>query len=161
MPIQYNPFTNNLDLVGTVSSGGGPINTINSQGPVGGNYTLTSTAGTITITNSAGNSNFEVSTVIKGYTSISSANSPYTVLATDYFISVDTSAGQVTINFPNAPTLYKTYAIKDRTGNAALNSIFLTTPGGVVTIDTVTSYKMEGNFESNELIFNGTSYEVF
>jgi hypothetical protein len=90
--------------------------------------------------------------------------SPYTVSATDYYISCDTtssSAGSITINLPNAPTTYRQFTIKDRTGGASTNNITITTVGGVVTIDGATSYIMAGNFHAVNLLFNGTSYEVY
>lgn len=85
---------------------------------------------------------------------------PYNPLSTDYFISVDTSAAR-TIRLPNAPTTGKSYVIKDRTGSAAANNITVTTVGGAVLIDGLASQTMADNFESMELLFNGTSYEIF
>jgi len=85
---------------------------------------------------------------------------PYTALSTDYFISVD-SASARTINLPNAPTTGKSYVIKDRIGSAAANNITLTTVGGVVTIDGATSKLIASNYGSLNVVFNGTSYEVY
>lgn len=95
------------------------------------------------------------------YIQINHASSPYTVMPTDDYISVDTSGGTVTILLPNAPTIYKQYNIKDRTGNASVNNISVTTVGGIVTIDQETTDVMDGNFDSIQLLFNGTNYEVF
>ena len=85
---------------------------------------------------------------------------PYAPTSTDYFISVDTSVAR-TINLPNAPTTGKSYVIKDRTGNAAVNNISVTTVGGAVLIDGLATQTMLDNYESMEVIFNGTSYEIF
>ena len=85
---------------------------------------------------------------------------PYAPLSTDYFISVDSSVAR-TITLPNAPTTGKSYVIKDRTGNAAAANISVTTVGGAVLIDGLATQTMLDNYESMEVIFNGTSYEIF
>jgi len=86
----------------------------------------------------------------------------YAVLSTDYFISCNSTGGAITIQLPNAPaTLYKQYVIKDRTGTAVANGITVTTVGGVVLIDGATTYAFQDNYESLEIIWNGSSYETF
>lgn len=94
------------------------------------------------------------------YTNVST--SPYTVLSTDQYLSVDTSSIPITLNFPNAPTFKREWVIKDRTGNAAANNITITTPGGTVTFDGSTTYLINSNYGSVNLIANATpTYEVF
>lgn len=96
------------------------------------------------------------------YTNVNHAASPYTVLSTDYYISVDCSGGTVTLNFPNAPTAKRLWVIKDRTGSASTNNITLTTPGGTVTFDGLTSYIMNSNYQAINLLANATpTYEVY
>jgi hypothetical protein len=52
------------------------------------------------------------------------ADSPYTVLGTDYFISVDSSGGAVTVTLPAATALAgRTFVIRDTGGAAAVNNI--------------------------------------
>jgi len=86
----------------------------------------------------------------------------YVVLPTDYFISCDSTLGLITIQLPNAPTTYDTFVIKDRTGTATIaDPITVTTVGGVVLIDGLTSNLLTDAFDSEELLFNGTSYEIF
>lgn len=86
----------------------------------------------------------------------------YVVTATDYFISCDSTLGLITIQLPNAPTQYDTFVIKDRTGTSSLASpISITTVGGVVLIDGFTTALLDDQYDSFEVIFNGTSYEVF
>lgn len=46
------------------------------------------------------------------YTNVTHAMSPYTVLTTDYYISVDCSAGVVSLLFPNAPTFKQIWVVK-------------------------------------------------
>lgn len=98
---------------------------------------------------------------IFAYTTVNHSQSPYTVLSTDDYISVDPSAGVVTITLPNAPTTFRTLIIKDRTGAASTNNISITTVGGTVTIDGQTTFKLVGNYGAIQLLFNGTSYEIF
>ena len=96
------------------------------------------------------------------YTNVTNAMSPYIVLSNDYYISVDCSGGVVQLNFPNSPTFKQIWIIKDRTGNASVNNITLTTPGGTVTFDGLTTYTMNSNYQSTEILANSTpTYEVF
>lgn len=86
----------------------------------------------------------------------------YTVLVTDYYISCDPTAGAITLNFPNAPTFKQEWIVKDRTGTASTHHISVTTPGGTVTIDGLTTYVMAGNYDAINLLANTTpTYEVF
>jgi|HubBroStandDraft_2_1064218.scaffolds.fasta_scaffold164017_2 hypothetical protein len=96
------------------------------------------------------------------YTAVTHATgAPYVVVATDYYISCDPTAGVITINLPNSPTTFREFVIKDRTGQASTNNISITTVGGSVTIDGQTTYTLAGNYGAIQLLFNGTSYEVF
>jgi hypothetical protein len=57
-------------------------------------------------------------------TAVNNAASPYTVLGTDYFLSVDTSAGAVTVTLPAATALAgRTFYIADMGGAAGANNI--------------------------------------
>jgi hypothetical protein len=95
------------------------------------------------------------------YVQINHASSPYTATATDYYISADPTAGTITIDLPNAPTLYREFIIKDRTGKASTNNISVTTSGGTVTIDGQTTYTMASNYSAIQLLFNGSGYEIY
>ena len=104
-----------------------------------------------------------IGTTPNSYTSVDSAMSPYTVISTDYFISIDCTAGPVTIILPSSTSLNRQFIIKDRLGQAANNNITLSA-GGVTTIDQSTSYVLEDPFESAEILFHTGSpnnYEVF
>jgi hypothetical protein len=94
-------------------------------------------------------------------TSLSDADSPYTVLSTDYYMSCDVSLGVLTINLPDAPTTGRVYIVKDSGGDANTNNITVTTVSGVVTIDGSISRVMSTDYENLQFVFNGTSYEVF
>jgi hypothetical protein len=110
-------------------------------------------AGTITITNTG------TSTIT--YTPVTAVMSPYVVLAADCFLAVDTTGGPVTIRLPNAATAGRVLYIKDALGNAAVNAITVTTPGGVVLIDAAATYTINLPWESISVVGSGTAYKVF
>lgn len=111
---------------------------------------IVNTANTITVSASPG---FTI-------TSISQANSPYDTLFEDQLVSVDCSGGAVTVRLPNAISTGKVIIIKDSAGFAATNNITVTTSGGSVTIDGATSYAINSNYQSVEIIFDGTKYLI-
>lgn len=93
------------------------------------------------------------------YTNV--AVTPYVVLGTDYYLSVNTSIISITVKLPDSPAANTQFVIKDRSGNAELNNIILTTVTGLVTIDGVVSYAMNTNYQSVNIVFNGSNYEIF
>jgi hypothetical protein len=120
----------------------------------GANVTVTPGANTITISANS-------SSIVYAYTGIVFADSPYTVLSTDYYISADVTGGAITVRLPNAPTTGRVFVVKDKVGLAATNNITVTTVGGAVNIDGATSFVMNTAYESIQLIFNGSTYEVY
>jgi len=140
--------------------------------PTAGNWNIngngvsgsgTSTAGNIYTTGSGSTLtiNSTQAQFMTNYTQVLIGASPYTVLATDYYISCVSSGGAITLKLPNAPTTNRLFIIKDQSGNASVDNISITTVGGSVTIDGQTTYKIAGNYGAVQLLFNGTSYEVF
>jgi hypothetical protein len=119
-----------------------------------GNILTSGTGSTLTISPSQAQ-------FMTNYTSVAIGASPYSALATDYYISCVSSGGAITIKLPNAPTTNRLFIIKDNAGDASVNNISVTTVGGAVTIDGQTTYTLAGNYGSINLLFNGTSYEVF
>ncbi len=95
------------------------------------------------------------------YTSVNFSMSPYTVLSTDYFISVDSTAGPVVINLPDSPAVNKQFVIKDRLGQSQTNNITVKSITGASTIDGQASYLFVDNYESLECLFHSANYEVF
>jgi len=93
------------------------------------------------------------------YTNV--ATSPYIVLSTDDYLSVDASGSAITVQLPNAAPLGKVYIIKDRTGSSVTNNITITTVGGSVNIDGATTFVMNTIYESIQVIGNGSTWEVF
>lgn len=123
--------------------------------------TATITAGTgITVT--PGANTIEISSTgadLLAYTNVNS--SPYVVLTTDEFLGVDCSGGIITVQLPNAPSTGRVFIIKDRTGNANINNITVTTVGGAVNIDGATTYVMNTQYASIQVLFNGSTYQIF
>jgi hypothetical protein len=105
--------------------------------------------------------NTETINVQTNYTNVTTAMSPYTAISSDHFISCDATAGPITILLPNSPSVPREFIIKDRLGVAATNNITITTVGGIDTIDGMTTYIFTDDYESLEMLFNGTSYETF
>lgn len=100
--------------------------------------------------------------VTRNYTSVTNGMSPYTVLPADDFISCDLSGGPITLLFPDSPTVDETWTVKDRLGLSATNNLTITTVSGIRTIDTLTSYVVDTDFEALDLLANPSSnYEVF
>ena len=98
-------------------------------------------------------------TLTSTYTAVNTT--PYVVLTTDQFLGVDSSGGAITIQLPDAPATGRIFAVKDSTGSANTNAITVTTVGGVVLIDGAATYPMNTQYAAIQVIFNGTSYEIF
>ena len=100
---------------------------------------------------------------LNNYTLIGPSASPivYNVLPTDFYISVDCSGNTVVIVLPNAPANYRWWVIKDKTGNSMMNNILITTVGGIIDIDNTPNYYINEDFESVNVMFNGSDFEVF
>lgn len=151
--------TGSINSLGAATNGQLPIGSTGAD-PVlatltaGANVTVTNGAGSITIA-----ANATSQTV--NYTGVNHAASPYTVLAADYYISCDVTAGVISILLPNASATGRVFIVKDKVGLAATSNITITTVGGAVNIDGATTFVMNTAYQSVELIFNGVSYELF
>jgi hypothetical protein len=82
----------------------------------------------------------------------------YTVLVTDFIVSVTDTSAVRTISLPNAPTTNQFFVIKDESGAASVNNISITTVGGTITLDGLTTQKIISNYGSISFYFNGTNY---
>lgn len=87
--------------------------------------------------------------------------SPFVVNATDFYITVDTSTIPITIQLPNAPTIYRRFVIKDSAGNAAAQNVTVTTVGGVKLIDGAATFVMNTNYQAIELVYDNFGYQIF
>ena len=125
-----------------------------------GTYTETITVADAT-TSQKGVVKLPTEVIALAYTNVTTAMSPYTVLATDYFLSCDATAGAITILLPNTTTTKRELIVKDRVGIAGTNPINITTVSGIVTIDGATTFTFVDNYESLEMLFNSSTYETF
>lgn len=82
---------------------------------------------------------------------------PYTTLATDYVILVDTSSAR-TINPMGSPATGQMYVIKDSVGSAAANNITITPTGK--NIDGAASSTINLNYGSVTIVYNGTEWSI-
>lgn len=82
-----------------------------------------------------------------GGTAVTFAMSPYTPLATDTVLLVDSTAGAVVIAMPLAATRVRDLEVKDAAGQSAINAISVnrTAPD---TIDGLTTYTLDSAYAS-------------
>ena len=92
-------------------------------------------------------------------TSVAAAASPYTVLSTDTYISVDTTAGAVELDLPAvASNTGRTIFIKDEGGASATNAITID-PNGAETLDgSATSKTITTNYGYLAIYCDGTQW---
>lgn len=166
----FNPLGNPAIFETDNISFDGNVTTLNVDGEVWigsstGNpapATLSASNG-ITVTNGPNSIalSFNAANQVDPYKNVHFGMSPYSVLSSDYFISVDTSGGAVTILFPNTTTPFLSWVVKDRTGNAAANNITITTPGAIDTFNGAVTKVISTNFGFVQILYNGTNYELF
>lgn len=117
----------------------------------GAGITVTPGANTITISSTGAD--------LLAYTNVNA--SPYVVAANDEYLGVDVSVAPITLQFPNAPSTGRVFIVKDFGGFAATNNITLTSVGGAIGFDGSLSYVMNTNYQSVQLLFDGTNYQLF
>lgn len=128
--------------------------------PVANVEIFNSTNPALILSHSGNRIDFTVTDALANYTLVTGPQT-YDVLATDYYLACDSTAGMITIKLPNTTTSSRQFIIKDRSGTAITNSVTVTTVGGIVPMDGNTSYTFGDNYESLEMIFNGSFYETF
>lgn len=111
--------------------------------------------------NNSNNMQITLTELVPQYVLVNFGMSPYTVTATDYYISVDATGGAITINLPDAPTANRQFVIKDKLGQSQSHNITVKSLTGASTIDQQANYTFVDNFESLECLFNSANYEVF
>ena len=82
----------------------------------------------------------------------------YTIVASDDVISVTSIGAAFTVYLPALPATGDTYTIKDSGGNAGTWTI--TVDAGLNTIDGVATYPMSTNYESFDVIYNGSEWSA-
>jgi hypothetical protein len=95
------------------------------------------------------------------FTYINVNTTPYVVLDTDVYLSIDTSVSPIEIQLPDSALLGEPFFIKDRTGNADVNNITLTTVSGIIDIDAAPTFVMDSSYQSVSIVGNGTNYEIY
>lgn len=87
-------------------------------------------------------------------------SSSYTVLSTDYILSVDSTGGSVSIILPSTSSAaqWKNYIIKDQGGMASVHNITISVAGIGGTIDGASTYIMKDNYQSTTVYTNGTKW---
>ncbi len=102
---------------------------------------------------------FGAATPLLPITFVTSGTS-YAVSSTDYFLSVSSDIAR-TITLAATTTTGRVVVVKDRTGNAQSNNITVQATSGTVTIDGGPTYKINVNYASIQLLFDGTVYQIF
>ena len=159
-----------MSQMGRLNSFNPPIETLTGNvggavGPTGNNINVVGSS-SITVTGNPGTSTLTITYTGAtpsniSYVSVNHGASPYTALATDYYISADVTGGVITIRLPNAPIVGRVFIVKDQVGLASTSIITVTTVGGVVDLDGATTYLMNTAYEVAQFVFNGTFYEIF
>lgn len=131
-----------------------------SASPAAGTLTVT---GGLNIDTSGAASTVTIAASPDQYlTSYSVANaSPYVVTATDFYITVDTSTIPITIQLPDAPTIYRRFVVKDSAGNAAAQNVTVTTVSGIKFIDSATTFLMNTDWQAAEFVYDNFGYQIF
>lgn len=107
-----------------------------------------------------GNSN-TITIISSFYNYVRTSAATYSATATDYFISCDTTSNSITVRLPNAPVVGRQFTVKDAVSSAPANTITVTTVDGAVSIDGMTSQVLSTDgYDSMNLFFNGTAYEI-
>lgn len=152
--------SNTLRIGDGTGSGQGQLNRAFIQGIVG---VTTSNSQGVTIDTTTGQLGAFPFYGSMSVTHITNADSPYTVLATDVCILADSTLGPITVLLPNAPFEGRVFFIKDVAGAAAANAITVTTVGGVRDIDAATTFVMNTNYQSIQVVFSlfsGGQYSI-
>jgi hypothetical protein len=158
-PLQTRTFISGINGVNVGSVASVVTITATGSGDQLGSSVITPGAG-ITVVSGANTITISASGLTPAaYTNVNT--SPYVVLITDEYLSVNASGGPITIELPDIPALSRVFIIKDRLGVAATNNITVTTVSGIADIDGSTSFVMNTNFEAIQIIGNGSSYEIY
>jgi hypothetical protein len=141
-------------IIGTQGSGTGQQNECFIAGIVG---VTNSNAQMVTINSSTGQMGVQAIPIGNLYTITTPVSYPYTTLATDEVILVDTSAARTIVPM-GSPATGQSYIIKDNVGSAATNNITITPSGK--NIDGAASATINTNYGSLTIVYNGTEWSI-
>lgn len=148
------------DMTGGGASTGGRYNNRPGSGATGGVYAIQTGAGADQITVDDDGSHIHEA-LFQDFTEIDNTDSPYTVLATDYALHVDTTGGPVTIDLAAiAGQANRVLLIKDSGGDAAANNITIDA-SGAETIDGLTTLVLNVDYESVQLQGGSAEWLVY
>ena len=85
----------------------------------------------------------------------------YTASATDYYISCDSTLGPITVLLPTVPAVGREFVVKDRTGVADINNITVAAVSGIILFDGASFQKIINQYDSLQVLFGGTNYEIY
>lgn len=169
MAYKLNAFTGKFDLVTNVSSATvyGPGSSTDNALVRWDGATGTLLKNSVAILDNAGALSGLTSLSVTGPTTMNGAQiykrtttaTDYTVLITDCYIGVTSTAAARTISLPNTGvTTGQIFIVKDESGGAATNNITVNVTGGVKTIDGAASQAINGNYDGFNFIYDGTNY---
>jgi hypothetical protein len=156
----------NTLIISATAGGGGVSSVTNSDGSL----SISPTTGAVIASLNLAHANTWTGTQTFGniaiYTSgtvqqvrVVTASGPIAVATSDYVIIVrKTTGAATTVDLPVSPTVGQTFVIKDGKGDAHTNNITLIPASG--TIDGATTYVMNTNYASKEIIYTGVEWSV-
>jgi len=146
--------TNDLDVTATAGSvnitageAAGDAIVINASNAAGG---IDLQAGTGAVSFNTG--------MVTNVVNKAAADTPYSVLLTDYVIACDTGAGVLTVTLPAAPETGRVYIVCDEGGAAGANNITIGGNGNNISAggSTAASKVIDSNYGSMYLVYTGT-----
>jgi hypothetical protein len=169
MAYKLNAFTGKFDLVNNIASTTvfGPGSSTDNALVRWDGTTGTLIQNSVAILSDAGALSGLTSLSVTGPTTLNGAQIykrtataiSYTVLITDMYVGVTSTAAPRTISLPNVGvTAGQVFTVKDESGGAATNNITVDVNGGVKTIDGAASQAINGNYDGYNFIYDGTNY---
>jgi trimeric autotransporter adhesin len=154
----------------TAASNGSSGTGVSSVGNSDGSLTISPTTGAVVASLNVGHANtftasqtFNSQTVFGAGTNqklrLVTAAGAINITTADYVVIVKKTTGAATtVDLPGSPTTGDNYVIKDGKGDAHTNNITLVPASG--TIDGASTFVMNTNYASKEVIYNGTEWSV-
>ena len=115
-------------------------------------------AGAIQLNSGTGGVVMDSGLTMSGIVSKANADTPYTLLGSDYMVSCDVSAGVLSITLPASPATGRTVVVYDASGNASANNITMNGNGKNIALggSTAATKTIATDYGSAILRYNGT-----